>query len=332
MKLSKVGSIVVNSVVVMSCLTVNAQAATKVIFKDIYNKHQAFNATPMPQSIRGVIKKLETKSPDLYQVIVYKMKDHYTLYQLSGKEWSAKKMRIELGPNGEVSKLSESIDDKADRDELNDASKEETKPACPDESVQFVAISAFPGIGGVDQAIKIVSDAAKQKYKTMTILSEEADGKTYKNWLSCSNLKGFYSIGHGSPDAIMVGNGDIIDYDFFADPTLKNKYKSTTIIFNTCQVYNYPFGTEIMYGNVEYASEYAENPGPNAYLFMGGHTNLLMVSSELSSACFMAQAVMGAKMDYDTLKLCIGKQDLFYRNFGISEPGKYFDTTRSIGM
>lgn len=329
MGLNKTGkNVAVNSLLVMSLISINAHAAPKVIFKDIYNKHQAFNAAPMPQAIRGVIKNLEAKKPDLYQVVVYKMKDHYLLYQLSGKEWSANQLRVDLDANGEVKDIVTADD--GDREELKTYSDAQGEPKCPDETVQFVAISAYPGIGGVDKSIATVSAAAKQKYKTVTILGDKADGKTYKNWLSCPNLKGFYSIGHGSPDAIMVGNGDVIDYTFFANPQLVNKFKSTTVIFNTCQVYNFPFGTEIMYGNVETATEYATNPGPNAYEFMGGHTNLMMVTSELSSACFMAQAIMGAKMDYDTLKLCIGKQDLHYQNFGLSQPGRYFDTTRLL--
>jgi hypothetical protein len=48
-----------------------------------------------------------------------------------------------------------------------------------------------------------------------------------------------------------------------------------------------------------------------------------MFSSELSSACFMAKAIDGAKMDYETLQSCIGDQGIYYQNFGISHPGKY---------
>lgn len=311
----------------LSLLSINTEAAPKIIYKDIYNKHAAWNTAPIPQSIRTVINNIETANPDLYQIVIYKMKDHYLLYQLSGTEWKAKKTKVRIGKKGNVI-ITEP--EPTDQDDLNKASEAEAPPQCPDESVQFVVISAYPGIGAVDKAIGIVSDAAKQKFKTMTILSEEADGKTYKNWLACSNLKGFYSIGHGSPNAIMVGKGDVIDYQFFEHPNFVNKLKTTTVILNTCQVYNYPFGTEIMYGNAVKASKYDKNPGPNAYEFMGGHTNLLMEKSELTSACFMAQAILGAKMDYDTLKLCVGKQDFNYRNFGLSQPGKYLDNPPAI--
>lgn len=326
LRLSKKNILVGSLCVLSTLLSFNANATSpQVIYKDIYNQHQNWKATNMPQAIAKIIRDLETKKTDLYQIVVYKMKDHFLLYQLSNKEWKATKWRIDLDMTGIVKKISASYDGE-DNNELEELERQQRPGKCPDESVQFVAISGFPGVGGVNEAIKMVSNTAKQKYKTMTILDKKADGETYRNWLSCSGLKGFYSVGHGANDSIMVGNGDVVSYKFFANSQLINKYKSATIILNSCQVYNYPFGTEVMYGNAEKFSTFVNNPGPNAYEFMGGHTNLLMEDSELSSACFISQAIMGAKMDYDTLKLCVGKRDFNFKNFGLSQPGRLFDS------
>jgi hypothetical protein len=323
MKPRLIKNLLVSSLFTVSLISINAIAAPKVIFKDIHHKQRVVQATAVPQAIHGVIKSLEAKYPDLHEIVVYKLSDHYVLYLLSGKVWEVTKVRVELDTSGEIKRV---IDDvQGVEKELQSAWEEETNPVCPDPSIQFLALSAYPGVAAVDESMAIVSEAAKKKYKTMTIVDEYADGKTYQDWLSCPALKGIYIIGHGSPEGLMVGKGDFVSYKYFSNKKLMNNYQSTTVMINACQVYNYPFGTNIMYGNQLNASEYIKNPGPNAYEYVGGHTNLLMYSSELSSACFMAKAMNGAKMDYDTLKSCIGNQDIHYQNFGMSQPGKYFD-------
>jgi len=294
-------------------MSTNVIAAPHIIFKGTNNKSTAIN---------NVIRDIQKKQPDLYEIVVYNFSDHYVIYLLSGKVWGMTAVRVDVDTSGNVKNITNNYS--IQHAELQTTSPND-KPVCPDSSVQFVAISAYPGVGAVNEAIATVSQAASQKYKTMTILNENADGMTYKNWLSCPNLKGFYSIGHGGPDVIIVGNGDMISYEDFADPQFTNKYKDTSMFINSCQAFNYPFGTEITFGNDAYASEYAQNPGPNAYEYLSGHTNLLMFSSERSSACFAKRAIEGAKMDYDTLKECIGDQDIYYQDFGLSEPGKYLN-------
>ena len=298
----------------------SAFAAPKVLYKDMNAKQHVLAINTMPQAISGVVKDIQVKQPDLYQIVVYQHSDHYLLYLLSGKSWSMTKIRVDLDNSGKIKRLIDSYQE--NEKELQTST--EAEPVCPDNSVQFLAISAYPGVAAVDKSIAIVSEAAKKKFKTVTISSETADGKTYKNWLSCPNLKGIYSIGHGAPEGIMVGNGDMISSDFFTSEKFINKYKKTTVIINACQVFNYPFGTELMFGSAEQASAFAHNPGPSAYQYMGGHTNLVFFYSELSSACFIAKAIDGARMDYNTLKKCVGNQDIHYQSFGLSQPGKYF--------
>lgn len=306
-------------IVIASIISNQAIAATKIIFKDINNMSFALATNSAHEGINNLLNEIQEKHSSLYEIVIYKMPDHYIFYLLSGEVWGATKMRVDLDASGQVSRI---IDHYQKVDHESQGAREDVS-SCPDKSVQFVVMSAYPNIGDVNRSIEIVSSAAMKKYKTVTILDENADGQTYKNWLSCPRLKGFYSIGHGMQEGIIVGNGDIVDYGFFMSKKFNNKFKDATIILNSCLVYNYPFGTQLMFGNMMYASDHVENPGPNAYEYLGGHTSLLMHSSELTSACFVEKAIDGAKMDYNTLKECVGDKNIHYQSFGLSHPGRY---------
>jgi len=299
-------------------LGLNAFAATQVIVKSAVNGAK-LNASRLPLAVSDVIKTAQVKDPTLYKVIAYQYKDHYVIYLLSGKYWKATKIRVNLDANGKLTNLMEPYLG----DDQQQSNSEEQPAVCPDNTIQFVVISAYPGVGEVDKAIATVSAAAKKKYKTMTILSESADAQTYKNWFSCPNLKGFYSIGHGSNSEMIVGNETIVDYSFFEQDEFINKYRGTTVILNSCELFNYPFGPQMMFGNAVTESQYSKNPGPNTYEYMGGYIDLPMSYSELASACFVAKAINGAKMDYLTLKQCIGSMDVHFQGFGLAYPGKF---------
>lgn len=304
---------------IMLLTSTAAMATPTVTFKDVNNPTRS---TYIPHALNTLIQDVQNENSNAYKIIVYKNENHYILYVLSGTTWEAKKIRADFDTTGKMTNLIHNYS--GGLNELKPLT-ESKAGTCPDTSVEFLAISAYPGVAAVNTSIATVSQAANKKFKTMTILSNHADGKTYKNWLSCPNLKGIYTIGHGAPDEMIVGNDDILRYDFFNQPEMKNKYKNTTVVFNACQVYNYPMATSVMYGNATSATEFTNSPGPNALEYMGGHTNLLMYSSETSSACFLVKAMDGEKMDYDTLKKCIGNQDIHFQNFGLSNPGQYFN-------
>lgn len=310
--------------IVMLSLATTTYAAPVVIFKESLHPTERNLRMPTSPALNKLIQSIKDQNNNALKIIVYKQGNEVMIYTLSGTNWGMKKTKVQLDTVGNITNVIDNYTGDMNQSPKNTRTLSKERSVCPDESIQFLVISAFPGVGEVNRAIKTVSAAASKKFKTMTILNENADGKTYKNWLSCSNLKGIYSIGHGSPDEIMVGNGDLISYDFFNQPHMKNKYKNTTVIFNACQVYNYPMGTSVIYGNNMFASNYAQDPGTNAHEFIGGHTNLLMEYSELSSACFMVKALEGAKMNYDTLKQCIGKRDIHFQNFGLSNQETYF--------
>lgn len=310
-------------------LSAQAFAEPAVTFKDLqHNTRYALSSATMPSKLNVIIKKIQTEQPTLQEIIVYKNNDHYLLYLLSGTTWSIEKIRVDLDASSSAAHVINNYSGSLEDIKPSLKANNEASGVCPDTSIEFLVISGYPNIASVNASIATVSEAAKKKYKTMTILNRQADAITYKNWLSCPNLKGVYSIGHGSPQELIVGNHEVLSYSFFSQPDMVNKFKSTTVIINSCQVYNYPLGTNIMYGNALEATEFSTNPGPNTYEFMGGHTNLLMNSSEESSACFTAKAIEGARMDYDTLKQCISDKDIHFQNFGLSNPGRYFNSNK----
>lgn len=310
----------IKSILLLILATSYVYASPKLLLKDKSGTRFLQNLNGYPAALQPLIAEKYQQQPDLYEIIVTQQHDYYLLYFLSGKMWKATKVKVQIDNSGQPHSL---VDNEAFEETENKPDNQEQDDfACPDNNIQFVVISAYPHVGSVNEAIRLVSEAANKKYKTMTLLDENIDAKIYKNWLSCPNLKGFYSISHGLRDGIVVGKGDFIGYEFFRKKQFNNLYKDTIVIMNACQSYNYPFGTQLMYGNAMYNSTYNKSPGPNAYEYVGGHTNLLMDVSELSSACLMVKALEGGKIDYDTLKLCIGSQDMHYQNFGISQPGR----------
>lgn len=302
----------------------NAIAAPSITFKNAYDKHQLRAASSLPTAVTSVIKDLEIKTPDLYKIVVYQFHDHYVLTLLSGKYWGITKIRVDLDSAGNMLHVIDPYQE--NETELKALKALNDGPAiCPNNQVRFVAISSYPTVGDVVKSIDTVYKVASKKYKTVKILGEkEADAETYKNWLACSNLKGFFSIGHGSNMGIIVGDGEILNYDYFAYDEQAKKLQNTTVVINSCQVYNVPFGSQMTFGNAYTNSQFERDPGPKAYEYVGGYMSLLIGSSEEISACFLVKAMFGAPMDFKILKDCARPYDFYYRDFGISEPGKRF--------
>jgi hypothetical protein len=293
-----------------------AEAAAQVLIKN--EKNQPMSAALIPPAIWDEIKVLQNKKDHIYKIVVQKKKKNYVLYLLSNQYWKATKIRINVS-NGKIQSFTNSFT----QDNDDDDDPDEQPGVCPDNSIEFVAISAYPGIGKVNEALKEIAAAAvKNNYKTITLLGEEADAQVYKNWLSCANLKGFYSIGHGTNEELLVGNGEVVSYRFFEQETFNNKYNKTTLLINSCQVFNYPLGSELTFGNAFTISQHKASPGPHAYEYIGGYNNLAIGDSELISACFFKQALSGKDMNYKTLKECVGTKDFYYKSFGISHPGR----------
>lgn len=301
-------------------------ATPRVLLKNADNIKENIAITTLPTAINTFIKNIILKQPDLYQMVVYQFNHYDVIYLLSGKYWSVQKIRINLdGQNNITSVINPYQSNAKETKIVLNGMQAPQYPACPDPSVQFVAISAYPDLGNVKKAIETVYAAASKQYKSVEILGNTATAENYTAWLSCPNLKGFYSIGHGDNTEIFVANGESIPYIIFHDKQFTYKYldSHTILAFNSCDVFNNPFGTEMGFGNAYTVTDYAINPGPLPAVFLGGYLELLIGASENTSSCFIVQGLSGKKMDYATLQDCVNG-DFYYGDFGLSYPSQNF--------
>lgn len=308
-------------------------SAPLISYHDVYNI-SVKSISALPAALNSVIHDLETKNSDIHKIIVYRFQNYYVLYVLSSKYWKVTKMRVDTNTMGEVTRIIDSYKGTEEEykalsayDEGLSLSEFKTKPKflCPDPSVEFVAMSSVPDMGTVKESIEAVYQAASQKYKTVKILGEKADAKAYKSWLSCSNLKGFYSIGHGNSEEIVAANDGIVSYRFFRF-NLDFKYQNshTILALNSCEVFNDPLGTIINFGDARSLSQYKRAPGPLPGVFLGGYTDLMVGASENVSSCFIIKKLAGSPANYQTLKNCVGDLDFYYKGFGLTHPGEYY--------
>jgi hypothetical protein len=302
-----------------------ASIAPSIIFKNMNLPNSSATAADLPPAVINYLHEKSLLPKDCSQIAVYQYAKHFVVYFISNAYWGFSKTRLDLDANNTIVNITENYHSNQSEYEM---SLTDQPSICPDPSVEFVAISAYPDFGDVSESINRVYQAALKKYhhNVVKILGDEADGQTYKNWLSCPNLKGFYSIGHGNEEEIMVGHHDLVPYYFFLrEKQFTNKYQHTTLLFNSCLVYNFPFGSELVFGNVLRQTDHFKpfpGTGPKAYQFIGGVTNLAMNDSERTSACFLEHALNGAPMDYTNFQTCVGIADFYYQDFGISYPGK----------
>lgn len=298
-------------------VSINAFSAPSILFKHA-GSSQKNTVNALPSVLKDVIANIEVKNPDLSKIIVYQFDDHYVLYLLSAKTWGVSKVRVDVDSvSGVKNIISLYRESDAEWKSMTHAAS-----VCPDNNIQFVAISAFPEVGHVKQDVDAVYEAAKKRYHAIEVLGDVANGETYENWMSCPNLKGFYSIGPGDNYELIVGNGDVVSWNFLQASELEKAYRDTTFILNSPFVYNFPFGSQLTFGRAMSKTDFALDPGPTAHELVAGYADLVIGTSEDVSACFAKKALAGARMNNVTLNACIGGLDFYYKNFQISEPGK----------
>lgn len=284
--------------------------------------------TVLPQAVNSFIENIERQNTALYEIVVYQFQNYYVLDLLSNKYWKVTKIRVDLdSANNIIDIINPYQGSQEESQALLKIARSPNYPACPDPSVQYVAISAYPTVGNVKKDIDAVYQAASNQYKAIEILGDKANAQTYQAWLSCSQLKGFYSIGHGDSSELIVANGESIPYVLFHDEyfTGRYQYAQTALFFNSCEAFNRPFGSEIGFGNAFTETNYSINPGPLPATYVSGYTDLLIGASEDSSSCLAIQALAGSEINYDTLQKCVGTQDFYFRDFGISYPSTDFN-------
>ncbi len=165
---------------------------------------------------------------------------------------------------------------------------------CPNPNVEFVAATSVPSYPTAKQYVdEVYQSAKKHGYNTIELLGDEASTTNYENYLSCPKLKGFYNIGHGSPDGTLLSDG-MLGTDQFSQMH-KELNERAVVVLNSCNVFMDPLKSAVIDGS-----------DPQKY--SGGISTLLIGTSEPASACFWEHAFDGKPMT-QWLNSCATKID-----------------------
>ncbi len=146
---------------------------------------------------------------------------------------------------------------------------------CPNNNVQLVYATPEQRLPSAVDGVEKASQSAEQAgYTVKTLVGQAATVSSYKDWLSCPNLKGLGSVGHGSPSGIML-KGGVLSSSYFRSLS-SDTGNGTVIYFNSCQTHNPPLETSIV--NAGYQK------------FIGGNVNLMIGPSEKVFKCFWQKA------------------------------------------
>jgi len=198
--------------------------------------------------------------------------DYLLVYLLSAKTYQFSVTKIKINDKYQMISVTPSY-----HLQKNDFAQQpiarRARSACPDESVEFVAATPVSDYPTAKDAVDHVSEAAKAKgYSTVVLYDDDASIESYSNWLSCPKLKGFFNVGHGNSDGILLSDG-VLSHDFFTNDIPKQLSEKTVVVFNSCEVDNDPLKSSV----VEDA---------DAQKYAGGVTELEIGPSESASKCF----------------------------------------------
>ncbi len=195
---------------------------------------------------------------------------------------------------------------KSEKSNLNKANFE-PNPPCLDSQADFVVASdLYTQIPSVKSALDDVAQKATEKgYHVVKLYDQGATVMNYEKYLDCPQMKGFFSIGHGSPDGILVEDG-MLTSDFF-DSMKHLMRKKTVVEFNSCEVFNDPLKSSVI-------------NGAQARKYVGGKTTLWIGTSEPASACFWDKALNHKDLK-KSLNQCVADNDPT-DTYGIGGHGK----------
>jgi hypothetical protein len=271
-----------------TCLTI-AMASTIFLTSTVFANDIPVNlmgsATAMNSAPINIIMDIVKQNIDLslsagnakasVQVIYKNTKPDYLLvYLLSAKDYSFTVTRIQLDQNYHVQSIIPNYQLQAS----DDASQPATStPVCPDNTIEFISSTPVDTIATAKEGVEnVYNDALAHHYKAVKLLGAEATVASYQNWFACPKLKGFFNIGHGNQNEIVLADG-YLKSRFFATTEHNKLVEKAVVLFNSCEVDNSPLKPSIVESS-------------NAQKYAGGITNLLIGPSESASQCFWSKA------------------------------------------
>lgn len=184
-----------------------------------------------------------------------------------------------------------------------------TNAECPNPNVEFIAATPLDSYPTAKAAIVGTSQKAQlYGYQVKTLLGDEATVANYLSYLNCPHLKGFYHIGHGDPDGIMLYD-DVLSSDIIKEQLQKKLAEQVVVFFNSCEVFNNPLKDSLI-------------QDADAQKYSGGISPLRIGPSELASRCFWESAFKHFPMAF-SINFCNKTQDVKDK-FGIGGLGGNF--------
>lgn len=292
-----------NKIIILSIISIYLCGLLGAVPIDIFgNKNTYLNNRVSQSKVIAVVNQalsLQNKE-DLYLNAKVKVKynsysspDYLVVFLQRKDTYSSEIVKIDINSDYSVASVTKNYE--LQDDEFSERSYSEDCN-CPDPSVEFVAATPCPEIPTASAAIKFAVDHMKSKgYNAKSITPTVQE---YKNYLSCPKLKGFYSIGHGYPEGLILLDGSLTYSDIAAEGP--NYLRDKVIYFNSCDVHVPPLEPAII------------NAG--AKKFIGGNIPLWIGTSEEVSRAFWVQAEKKEKMDEELMiKL---ENDLSYPDKG----------------
>lgn len=199
-----------------------------------------------------------------------------------------------------------------------------TRPVCPDQTVQFVIGNSFEIQGPsdeMDQSVerevqRVYQLAIDKGYNPVLLDINNPAGlqptvEAYENWMSCPNVKGFYNESHGSTRGISLAD-DMFSYknvDKYLAMQLNHKF----IVFDSCSTFNDPLlasMTKLFKGNSKQ--------------YMAGFVPLPFGPSEKTASCVWTSAFDHARLTQDLVDSCSLKNALKPQSYKIKGNGFKF--------
>lgn len=209
--------------------------------------------------------------------------DYLLAFLLPEKSYSVTITKIKIDGNLKVVSVSPNYHlTKEDLKQQASARLNKRNFTCPDSSINFVVGTAYDDFPTAVEAVNKAYDQANSSgYTAKKLLGVEASVENYLNLLSCPNLKGFYSIGGGSEEGILVSDG-FVTFENINDE-LKGKLTNTVVVFNTGHVWRDPMKKSIV---IE----------ANAQKYVAGISDMWVGPSEQATLCFWDAAFKGQSM------------------------------------
>lgn len=209
------------------------------------------------------------------------------VYLLSKKTFSFKEMLVNVTPQMQFLSLSvENNENPPSEDPVIPPEPEEKLGVCPTDTVDFVVASPlYSDLETTRQALDNIAIMAEAKgYHVLRLFDSAATVKNYKDYLSCKNMRGFISIGHGNPEELLLDDGLLKSSYFMLLRDSQDKALANAVVeFNSCEVFNLP-----------YSSNMINDAGVK--FFIGGNTSLVIGNSERASSCFWLKALVGSHL------------------------------------